>query len=243
MNIALIPARIGSKGVSKKNIRLLGGYPLIAYSIAAAKLCKDIDQVLVSTESSEIAKIAKFYGALVPFMRPVELSQDSSTALDYMSHAVNWFYHNSYKFEMIIQLLPTTPLRDPFVLSDAIRIFQAHYKADSLRSAHELAEPPQKMMRIEAGYFTGFFPEYKNREYYNLPRQTFPKAYHPNGYIEIVRPEIVNEGTLFGTIVMPFITPHVVEIDQSEDFEYLEYLIEKNGHPLLDYLKSDMWKL
>lgn len=242
MNIALIPARSGSKGIPRKNIKLLGSFPLIAYSIAAARLCKEIGWVVVSTESQEIAETAQYYGASIPFMRPEELALDTSTALDYMKHAIGWLYNNNYKVELIIQLLPTTPLRDPDILSTAIKGFDRGYT--SLRSAHELAEPPQKMMQVEYGCFTGFFPDDHRPEYFNLPRQTFPKAYHPNGYIEIIRPGIVsNCDVLFGSMIMPFITPYTIEVDQPEDFEYLEYLIEKRGHPLLDYLKSGIWKL
>ena len=237
MNIALIPARIGSKGVPKKNIKLLGGHPLIAYSIAAAQLCSGIDRVIVSTDSEEIAEVAGDYSAEVPFLRPKELSLDTSTAFDYMEHFVNWLYDSNYKVDLIIHLLPTTPLRDPDVLSNAIKGFDM--SCTSMRSAHELAEPPQKMMQIIDSRFTGFFPEDDRPEYWNLPRQTFPKAYHPNGYIDIIRLEVVRDShTLFGRAVMPFITPRVCEIDQPEDFEYLEYIMDKAEvcHPLLEYL-------
>ena len=96
------------------------------------------------------------------------------------------------------------------------------------------------MMRIgKDGSLTGFFPFDPRPEYFNLPRQTFPKAYHPDGYVDIFRPDIVESGVLFGDRIMPFITKHVIEVDRPEDFEYLEYIIKSKGHPLLSYLDSN----
>ena len=106
--IAFIPARGGSKGVPRKNIKNLGGHPLIAYSIAACKMSKYIDDVYVSTEDLEIAKIAEKYGAKIPFIRPVEYAADDSTDHDVLNH---FFKHVSAKELVFIR--PTTPLRDP----------------------------------------------------------------------------------------------------------------------------------
>ena len=89
---AIIPARSGSKGVKNKNIRPLNGYPMIAYTIAAAKLSKNIDRVIVSTDSEQYAEIARKYGAETPFLRPAEISGDRSTDIEFMRHAINWFY-------------------------------------------------------------------------------------------------------------------------------------------------------
>ncbi len=112
--IAIIPARSGSKSVTDKNIKLLSGHPLIAYSIVAAKLSKEIKRVVVSTDSEEYAEIAKKYGAEVPFIRPEIYSKDSSTDRDFFIHAMNWFKDNENTLpEYWVQLRPTTPLRNP----------------------------------------------------------------------------------------------------------------------------------
>ena len=112
---AIIPARSGSKSIKDKNLALLGGYPLIAYSIALAKMTAGVDRVIVSTDSLEYAKIAEKYGAEVPFLRPKALSQDTSTDFDFMSHTVNWFDDNSNNTpDFWIHLRPTTPLRDVY---------------------------------------------------------------------------------------------------------------------------------
>lgn len=235
---AIIPARGGSKGVPGKNIRPLSGHPMIAYSIMAARDCTKIDRVIVTTDSPEIAEIATSYGAEVPFMRPPELAGDLSPAIDYMTHALDQLAAlDNYLPDMMVMLLPTTPLRDPAEIDEAIVRLQQTPEATGLRSAHELPEPPQKMMGIEDGYLCGLFPDDPRPEYFNLPRQTFPTAYHPNGYVEIVRREtLINEDTLYGDRIQGFITPFTVEIDAPEDFDYLQFIIDQHGHPLIAQL-------
>ena len=239
MVYGIIPARGGSKGVPGKNIKLVGGYPLIAYTIAAAKLSKDISRVIVSTDSMEIASIAKKYGAEVPFMRPSELAGDRSLDIDFVLHAINWFQQNEHKIpDYIVHLRPTTPLRIPSEIDRAIDYIKQRKDATSLRSAHELPEPPQKMFQIdEKSLFKGFFPDDPRTEYYNLPRQVFPAAYHPNGYVDIIRTNFVQKtNSLHGSDILAFITPFVVEIDSFEDYEYLGYQINRFGSPVYEYL-------
>ena len=154
--IAIIPARSGSKGVPDKNIKLLGRYPLIAYSIAAAKLA-GIPRVIVSTDSEQYAEIAKRYGAEVPFLRPVELSEDNSTDYELMLHAMTWLSREEGEIaEFWVHLRPTTPLRVPKILKDAMICIQVHQEAHSLRSAHQAPESPFKwFLRDQAGFFEG----------------------------------------------------------------------------------------
>jgi len=239
-NCAIIPARGGSKGVPGKNIRPLCGHPIIAYSIVAARACATIDRVIVSTDSEDIAEIATRYGAEVPFLRPAELAGDLSPAIDYMVHAVDQLAKlENYLPDLLVMLLPTTPLREPEKIDEAVTLLQQTPEATGLRSAHELAEPPQKMMGMENGFLSGLFPDDPRPEYYNLPRQLFPAAYHPNGYVEIVRRQTLKEdGTLYGPRVQGFITPFTVEIDTPEDFDFLEFVAEQRGHPLIDQLGS-----
>lgn len=240
--VAIIPARGGSKGVPQKNIRLLGGHPLVAFTIAAAKRCKKLDRVIVSTDSPRIADIARQHGAEVPFMRPSEFALDSSPGGDVILHALDWLSQNEDHLpEYFVQLLPTTPLRDPALIDAAIDFIRSDPKATSLRSAHELPEPPQKMMGIKDGYFVGLFPHDKRPDYHNLPRQSFPPAYHPNGYVDIFRSEFLQQQrSLYGDRILAFVTPFVIEIDSIEQFELLEMIIERKGHPLLSHLRSDI---
>jgi len=239
-NYAIIPARGGSKGVPGKNIRPLCGHPMIAYSILAARACAKIDRVIVSTDSPEIAEIALRYGAEVPFMRPPELAGDMSPALDYMTHALDQLATlDNHRPDLFVLLLPTTPLRDPASIDEAVSRMEQTPEATALRSAHELPEPPQKMMGLEDGYLTGLFPDDPRPDYFDLPRQTFATAYHPNGYVDVVRPQtMIDSATLYGPRILGFITPFVIEIDAPEDFDYLLYFIDQHGHPLIEQLDS-----
>jgi len=238
--VAVIPAREGSKGVPKKNIKLLGEYPLIAYSIAAARLSKEIGRVVVSTDSLEIADIAKQFGAEVPFLRPRDLAQDNSTNMDFIRHTLDWFNnHEGSQPDILVQLLPTTPLREPEVVDSAIRTFLANDAATSLRTVHELPEPPQKMMGMEGEFLVGLFPDDPRPEYYNLNRQAFPAAYHPNSYVDIFNTSYVNHsGELFGDRILAFITDVAVEVDQPAELAYLEYLVERHDYQIHAYLRS-----
>ena len=157
---AFILARGGSKRVPGKNIKSLAGYPLIAYSIAAARLSEAIKRIVVSTDSDEIAEISISYGAEVPFIRPTSLAHDDATDTEAIVHALDWFRHNESKEpDFIVHLRPTTPLRDPVIIDKAVRILIADDCATALRSAHRLREPAQKMLGIgEDGYFQGLFP-------------------------------------------------------------------------------------
>jgi len=237
--VCIIPARGGSKGVPKKNIKLLGGYPLIVYSVVASKLSSKIERTIVSTDSREIADIALFYGAEVPFLRPTEIAQDHSTDLELFQHAISWFKENeSVVSDLLVQLRPTTPLRIPSEIDRALVYMEGYPDASSLRSAHELPEPPHKMFQIdEKGFFKGFFPDDPRPEYYDLPRQLFPKAYHPNGYVDIMKTDVIqNTNSLHGPNILAFVTTFAVEVDRPEDFEYIEYQLSKYGNPIYEYL-------
>ena len=122
--LAIIAARGGSKGIPKKNIIDLGGHPLIAYSIAVAKLSKLIERIIVSTDSEEIAEISKKYGAEVPFIRPEEYARDNSPDKEFVQHAINWFKEKeNYAPEYMVHIRPTTPLRKPEIIDEAIEKF------------------------------------------------------------------------------------------------------------------------
>ncbi len=239
--VALIPARGGSKGVVGKNIRYLAGHPLIAYSIGVARMSGSIGRIIVSTDSLEIADMARAYGAEVPFMRPSEISQDRSTDFELFQHAVQWFERGSSIPELMIHLRPTTPFRDAEEIDRAVSLIRSHPEATSLRSIHELSEPPHKMFQLDPqGYLKGFFPDDPRPEYYNLPRQIFPKAYHPNGYVDIIKLAYLQRyAALHGPRILGFITPVSNEIDRIEDFEYLEYCVSRINSPVLEYLNKN----
>ncbi len=238
--IAIIPARGGSKGVPGKNIRPLAGHPVIAYSIVAGLACTEIDRVVVSTDSEEIAAIARRYGAQVPFMRPAHLAADTSPDRAYVEHAIDWFGAHGDAPELVVLLRPTTPLRDAALIDEAVRRICARPEATGLRSVHRLPEPPQKMMGLEDGWLVGLFPHDPRPEYYNLPRQSFPPAFQPNGYVDIVtaRQVAASREGIFGPRVLGLETPFSIELDTAEEFERLEYALARRPWPLAGRLAS-----
>lgn len=236
--LALIPARGGSKGVPGKNLHPLLGHPLLAYSIVAALRCTFVGRVLVTTDNEEILSAAKRFGAEAPFRRPALLAGDMSQDIDYVKHALEWLaVHERWQPELVVLLRPTTPLRDSALVDQAIQALQKDPQATSLRSAHLLNEPPQKMLQIKNNRFTGFFPDDGRPDYFNLPRQNFPQAYHPNGYVDVVRSDYIKKtGKLYGPEIRPFVTSLAVEIDTVEDFERLEWQALRQKPPLLAWV-------
>lgn len=227
--VAIIPARSGSKGVPDKNVKLLAGKPLLAYSIAAALQVKPVERIIVSTDSQRYANIAREYGAEVPFLRPAEISGDGSTAYDFIKHALDWMgAHEGHMPTYIVLLLPTTPLREICYIESAIKIIINNDKATGLRSVHEMSETAYKTVEIGGGYMkcicTGLF----DVDIANLPRQGYPKTYQPNGYVDIIKSDyVIENGKLFGDRVIAYVTPRIFEVDTLEDFDYLEYQVAK----------------
>lgn len=228
--IAIIPARSGSKGVVDKNIRLLGGHPLIAYSIVAAQLANGIDRIIVSTDSEKYAKIARDYGAEVPFLRPDEISRDSSGDYEFIKHALDWLQDNEgYQPEYLVHLRPSTPFREVCYIESAIEAIKKDKKATALRSLHEMPQSAYKTFEIEGGYMKTVCRDSFDIETANRPRQMFKTTYDANGYIDIIRTSyVIANKKIHGDRVIAYITPRAFEVDMPEDFEYLEYLISKN---------------
>lgn len=241
MVFAIIPARAGSKGVVGKNIKLVAGYPLIAYSIVAAKLSKGISRIIVSTDSAQISAIAKKYGAEVPFLRPQEFAGDKSQDIEFVLHTIDWFKQNKQPVpDYLVHLRPTTPLRDPAIIDEAITKIKDNHRATSLRSAHPAAESVFKwFIQDSEGYFKGILPEYSN-DRINLPRQVFPVVYIPDGYVDVLKTSfIIGSGSLLGDKMMAFISPVCSEVDTIEDFEFLDFELTKKSNPVFEYLKAN----
>jgi len=237
--IAFIPARSGSKGVPHKNIRKLGKLPLIAYSILLAKMIKEIDRIIVSTDSEEYALIAKEFGAEVPFIRPKNISGDKSTDFDAIKHCIYWLDKNeNYMPELIFHFRPTTPLRSPLIIKDALKMI-IDTPSTSLRSGHIASESPFKwFLKDEEGYFIGL-KDNIDSERVNMPRQVFPDVYIPNGYVDIIKTDtILKQGTLHGDMMLVFESPMCYEIDTEEDFKFLEYKIKNENTPIIEYYNN-----
>lgn len=227
---AIIPARSGSKGISNKNIKFLSGEPVIAYSIKAALNSNLIERVIVSTDSQEYADIAKSYGAEVPFLRPKIISNDAGTDLQFFNHAIGWFKDNEGCVpEYFVHLRPTTPLRFSETIDKAIQKFtQFGSKYTALRSCHLMSESSYKTFEIENQKLKGLCDYGFDIEGLNFGRQTYPKTFDCNGYVDIVRSKsIEKKGILHGDSVLAFITEKAYEIDEPNDLDLIEYIIER----------------
>jgi len=234
--IAIIPARSGSKSLIDKNIRLLSGHPLIAYSIAIVKLSQKIDRVIVSTNSQGYADIAKQYGAEVPFMRPDKYSTDAATDKGFLVHAMSWIKENEGRVpEYWVHLRPTTPLRSVEIVDSAINEIMQSQDATSLRSGHKAPESPLKWFVKDNCYFKGL----ADGEDYNLPKEAFKQVYIPDGFVDIVKSSFVMKNKeIHGDKMIGFESPVCTEVDSVEEFEYIQYQLDKNGSKLLDYLNQ-----
>jgi len=241
--IAIIPARAGSKSVKDKNIARLGGHPLIAYSIAAARLSNFVERVIVSTDSKEYAEIAVQYGAEVPFIRPQEYSTDTSTDRDFLVHAMQWLGENEgHCPEYWVHLRPTTPLREPTVIDEAIIQIMNDQQATSLRSGYKAPESPLKwLIKDERGYFQGLIPG--DAELYNLPKENFDAVYVPDGYVDIVKQSfVVSCNQIHGEKMIGFESSVTTEVDSMEELGYIAYQLERDGSTLKEYLDTVLEK-
>ena len=226
--IAIIPARGGSKGLPGKNIMKLGDKPLIAHTIEAAKNAIEIDRVIVSTDSEEIAEISKTYGAEVPFIRPAWLAQDTSLACDAYLHAVEYIRENEgYEIKKFIVLLPTAPFRTCFDIDEAVKLFEEK-KADTLVSKTEAKIPISWYFTIDNQGKTrnaGFAPNIIEN------RQSTVQYYRPNGAIYILDYDLLRtKRTYYSENTVAYIMNNnkSVDIDTWEDVCYAEYLLAKN---------------
>lgn len=220
--ISLILARGGSKGVQKKNIKNLLGKPLIEYVITSAKQSKKITDIYVSSDDEEIIEISKKLGCKI-IVRPSELSNDLSLDIDSFRHFCDKLNYT----EPIIHLRATTPLISPLVIDDAIEVYLKNKNIlTSLRSAHETSESVYKFYKQDGLYW---YPIVDGMDT-NSPRQSYPKTYSPNGYIDIVNPQVfMNSDSFYGDKIYSFITDKTYEIDTIDDFNYIEYILTKKN--------------
>ncbi|MBN2386546.1 MAG: acylneuraminate cytidylyltransferase [Anaerolineales bacterium] len=233
--LALIPARGGSKGIPRKNIRDFAGHPLIAYSIAAGLQAATVGRVIVSTDDEEIAAVARAYGAETPFLRPTELAGDAATDLPVFEQALAWLAeHESYHPEVVVQLRPTSPIRPLDCVDDAVHLLQAHPEADCVRGVVPAGQNPHKMWRIDAtsGHMQALLTVPGIAEPFNAPRQALPPVYWQTGHIDAVRTtSILEKHSLTGDVLCPLIIDprYTVDLDNLWDWARSEWLVAFGG--------------
>jgi N-acylneuraminate cytidylyltransferase len=226
---ALIGARGGSKGVPGKNIKRLANKPLLAYSVQACKRSRLIERTVLSTDSEEIAAVGREFGAEAPFFRPAEISGDASVDYEWIDHALGWFKKSEGRLpHFLVHIRPTTPLRDPEIVDEAIKLMLRSPSATALRSVHQMSESAYKMFEIEGGLCKRVGSDSLELDAANVSRQAMPKTYVPNGYVDVLRTSFIREQKkIHGNRVIPFLTPRVDEVDTQEDFDLLEYTLSK----------------
>lgn len=224
--IAIIPARGRSKSIPRKNIRLLGGKPLIVHTIEIALKCQLLDRVIVSTDDQEIAAISKKYGAEVPFLRPKELALDTTPILPVLQHAISFLEQNEKaNIDIVVLLQPTSPFREVSDIEDCIKRLR-NEKAESVVTVCEVEHNPYfVMMKFENDNLVPFLKTKK----LITRRQDAPKVYRLNGAVYAIRRNVLmNKGKIFTNKTKAIIMPQLrsIDLDRELDFEFAEFLIE-----------------
>jgi N-acylneuraminate cytidylyltransferase len=228
--LGIITARGGSKGLPGKNIKPLGGKPLIQYSIEAAN-DTPLERLILSTEDPKIAAVARVLGCDVPFMRPADLARDDTPHLPVIQHAVQWLIdHEGYRAEAVVILQPTSPLRSSADIAAALRMLELS-GADSVVSVSEVSAHahPMRMLRVDDGGLATLFVTGEPVRNRINRRQDLPRAFVMNGAVYACRTEVLfgAEPSLYGDRVVAYPMPveRSISIDVAEDWEAAEHAL------------------
>jgi N-acylneuraminate cytidylyltransferase len=233
--MAVIPARGGSKGIPRKNIKNFAGYPLIAYSIQAALNSKYVTRTIVSTDDEEIATVARAFGAEVPFLRPSEFAQDTTLDFPVFENLLKTLQEiENYVPDLVIQLRPTSPIRPIHLVDEALEIMLSDPAIDSVRGVVPSGQNPYKMWRIDplSKLMTGLLSVDGIDEPYNSARQALPETYWQTGHIDVIRTNVILEkNSMSGDKIKPIhINPDfTVDIDKPSDWQRAEWLVWYGG--------------
>jgi CMP-N,N'-diacetyllegionaminic acid synthase len=221
-NVALIPARAGSKRVPDKNIRPLAGHPLIAYTIAAAIHSGVFSDVIVSTDSKHYAEIAKHYGAQVPFLRPATLAGDQSPDIEWVEFTLSRLQEADRKYDCFSILRPTSPFRLPETIQRAWQAFSSQQGVDSLRAVEKCTQHPAKMWVVRGNRMTPLLPlGPADQPWHSSQYPSLPKIYAQNASLEIAWSRVVFEDrTIAGNVIMPFLTTDYEGFDVNNEYDW-----------------------
>ena len=235
--LALVVARSGSRGIPHKNVRQLGDYPLMAYSIAAGLQATKVTRTILSTDDESYRTTGLAYGAEVPFLRPKEYAQDDTPDLPVFEHALDWLWeHQRYQPDIVIHLRPTTPFRMPGWVDAAIQCYCEDENATSLRGVILQHPPPFKMYTLSKRYLEPIGVELTGHEEpHNMPRQDLPQAFFHTGQIDMVEPRIIYNGSMTGPRMCPFFldAAYNMDIDTEEHWGQAERWLEETNLPIV----------
>jgi len=218
--LGVIPARGGSRRVPRKNIKLLGNKPLIAWSIEAAQKAKTLDYFLVSTGDEEIARLSKVYGARVPFKRPKKLRGDVDSSL-VIKHAVEWFESEKGKrVDYVVTIQPTSPFRTSEDIDTCVNIARAS-GVESVISIKKASEHPFWCLTLKPfGHEVEPFLNDIKLEGDLLVSQKLPLALYPNGAVYVTRRDVIMSGRLFGRHMYAYMMPRIRSVDLEEEYDF-----------------------
>ena len=227
--VAFIPARLGSKRVPGKNIRALAGHPTLAYTIAPAIESGVFSSVIVSTDSEEIATIARHYGAEVPFLRPAAFAGDTSPDIEWLEHILTELRAAGRSWDAFSILRPTSPFRSAAMIRRAFDGFTSQAGADSLRAVEKCTQHPGKMWVIRGDRLLPLLPfGPADQPWHSTPYQALPLVYVQNASLEIAWTRVVFERrTIAGDTIVPFVTEghEGFDINDPSDWIVAERLI------------------
>jgi len=227
--LALILARGGSKRLPGKNIRPLGGKPLINWSIDVVHGMPEISDVLVSTDDSQIAEVASLAGAMVPWLRPAELASDTATSVDAAIHAVDWYEDEYGKVDGALLLQPTSPFRTAAAVSQGIALFRSHGLAPVIGVSATHAHPMWALKITGNGCLVPFMEDHR----LEMRSQDLPPAYIVNGSFYLITPNALREKRTFmldGSVPL-LQNDHMeaLDIDTDWDFQLAEFMLRRGG--------------
>jgi CMP-N,N'-diacetyllegionaminic acid synthase len=225
----MIPARSGSKRVVDKNTRLLGGHPVIAYTISAALDSGVFADVVVSTDSERYADIARHYGARVPVLRPVPMAGDLSPDIEWVEHMLQVLAGEGRAYDCFSILRPTSPFRQPETIRRAWDLFVSQEGVDSLRAVEKVKQHPGKMWVIRGKRMTPLMPlTPPDMPWHSCQYQSLPEVYVQNASLEIAYSRVIANGrTIAGDVIVPFLTEghEGFDVNHPYDWKYAEELI------------------
>ena len=234
--VALIPARSGSKRVVDKNARVLGGHPLIAYTIAAAKASGVFDAVVCSTDTGRLARIAHHYGAEIPFLRPAEFATSTSPDIEWVEDMLTRLKAEGRDYDCFSILRPTSPFRTAETIKRAWGEFLAEQGVDSLRAVEKVTQHPGKMWVVRGKRMTPLLPlTPETQPWHSSQMAALPEVHVQNASLEIAWSRVVHEGrTIAGITVMPFFTSEAegFDINNQYDWDLAEAIVSQGKFSL-----------
>lgn len=225
--LGIIPARGGSKRLPRKNITLLNGKPLIAYSIDAAHKSARLSRTIVSTDDEEIMSVARFAGGDVPFLRPPSLAQDMSPVLGAIFHTLDFVEKEGTSVDAVVLLQPTSPFRTNRHIDEAIELFE-RTGADTVTSVCHAQHHPYYSWTLRNRELTPFF----TLAHQAMTRQELPPAFFENGSIFVIKRAVLASGTLYGNKIVSYLMDqhNSIDIDTPDDLAWARFILDQRSH-------------